>query len=99
MTNSINDTIVDTFICLQDNYSQLMSHKLIERKDTVNKTIYNPWDPIATVSSAVEELLKLSKITGMLYTQYQALNIAYVILLSTGKLGLVIREWNHMTTV
>ena len=61
------------------------------------KTIYNPCDTIATVFSAVEELLKFSDIAGMYYTQLQAVNIAYVIIHRTGKFGLAICEWNRMS--
>ena len=41
-----------------------MPHEILEWEDIVNKTIYNPRNPIATVSSAVEELLKFADITG-----------------------------------
>ena len=52
-TNSINETVAGVLTYLQDKYSQLMPHKLLEREDIVNKTIYNPRDPIATVFSTV----------------------------------------------
>ena len=42
MTNSINYTIVDVLTHIQDNYIQLMPHELLERKDIIKKTIYNP---------------------------------------------------------
>ena len=58
------------------------------------KTNYNPRDPIATVLSAVKELLYFSDITGTSYTQLQAVNITYVIFHKTGKFELAIREWN-----
>ena len=41
-TNYINDTNVEMLNRLQENYSQLMPHELLEPKDIVNKTIYNP---------------------------------------------------------
>ena len=53
-TNYINDTNVEMLNRLQENYSQLMPHELLEPKDIVNNTIYNPWDTISTVFSAVE---------------------------------------------
>ena len=36
--NSINDTVVDVLTHLQDNYSKLMTHKLLEREEIFNKT-------------------------------------------------------------
>ena len=79
---------------LQNNYGQFMTHKLLERKRIVKKTTYHPQDPIASVLSADEELLKFADITGMLYTQPQAVNITYVIIHRTDKFGLAIREWS-----
>ena len=61
---SINNTVAGILTHLQDKYSQLMPHELLEREDIVKKMIYNPHKPIATVSSAVEELLKFADITG-----------------------------------
>ena len=37
-TNSIHDTMAEVLNHLQDNYGQLMTHEIIERKDTVKKT-------------------------------------------------------------
>ena len=74
-------------------------HELLEREDTVKKTTYNPCETIVTVFSSVDELLKLSNITGTSYTQYQEINTAYVILHRTGKFGLAICEWNCMPAV
>ena len=67
-TNSVNNTVVGVITHLQDNYSQLMPHELLEREDIFEKTIYNPRNPIITVFSAVEELLEFADITGTLYT-------------------------------
>ena len=39
MTNSTNDTVSNMLNHLQYNYSQLTPHELLERKETVNKTI------------------------------------------------------------
>ena len=41
-TNSINDTMVDVITLLQDNYGQLMPHKLFERENIFKKTTYQP---------------------------------------------------------
>ena len=98
-TNSIKDTVAGVLTHLQKNYGQLMPHEFLKREDIVKQYIYNPCNPIATVLSAVEGLLKFSDITGKLYTQLQAVNIAYVILHRTGKFGLAIYEWNLMPAV
>ena len=98
-THSINDTVAGALTHLQDKYDQLMPHKLLEREDTIKKTIYNPCDLIATVFSKVKEILEFSDITGTLYTQIQAANIAYVILHRTGKFGLKICKWNRMPEI
>ena len=63
-TISINDTVAGVLTHIQDNYVQLMSHELLEREYFVKKTIYNPRDTIATVFSAVEEILEFSDTTG-----------------------------------
>ena len=99
MTNSINDTVAGLLTHLQDKYSQLMPHELLEWEDIVNKTIYNQCEPITTVFSAIEELLEFAYITGTFYNQLQVVNIAYVILHQTGKFGLAICEWNHMPEI
>ena len=62
-TNSINDTVEGLLTKLQENYGQLMPHKLLEREDIAKKTNYNPHDPITTVFYEVEEILELSEIT------------------------------------
>ena len=64
---STNNTVVGMLTHLQDNYGQLMLHEIVEQEDIVNKTIYNPRDPITTVFSAVEEILEFSDITGTSY--------------------------------
>ena len=56
-TNSINDTVTGVLTHLQENYGQFMPNELLEREDIVKKTIYNPRNSIATVISAVKELL------------------------------------------
>ena len=76
-----------------------MPHNLLEREDIVKNTIYNPRDLIATVFSAVEELLKFSAITGTSYTQLWAVNIAYVIIHRTVKFGMAICECNRMPAI
>ena len=76
-----------------------MPHELLEREDTAKKTIYNPHDPIATVFSAVKEILELANIMGKLYTHLQAVNISYIILHWMGKFGLAIHELNCMPAV
>ena len=76
-----------------------MPQQLLKRKDIVKKLIYNPQELIATAFSAVQELLDFHEITRTSYTQDQAVHISYVILHRTGKFGLAIQEWNHMTIV
>ena len=98
-TNSINNTVEEMLTHLQNNYGQFMTHKLLERKRIVKKTTYHPQDPIASVLSADEELLKFADITRTSYTQDQVVNISYVILHRTVKFGLAICKWNHTTTV
>ena len=84
---------------LQENYGQLMPHKLFERKDIVKKTTYHTQDLIVTVFSAVEEILEFANITGTSYTQHQAMNISYIIIHRTGKFWLAICEWNFVSEV
>ena len=98
-TNLINDTMADVLTHLQEKYGQLMPHDLLEREDTVKKFFYNPHDLIMTMLSSVEELLEFSHIMGTSYTQFQAINITYIILHRTSNFGLAISEWNHMPAV
>ena len=65
----------------------------------MRKNVYSPRDLIATVLSSFKELLEFSDITGTSYTQFQAINIAYIILHRTGKFGLAIFEWNRIPAV
>ena len=60
--NSISNTMVGVLTHLQDNYCQLMPHELLEQEDISKKMIYNPRDLIATLFSAVKELLKFADI-------------------------------------
>ena len=53
-TNSINYTMTGILTHLQENYDQLMPHKLLDREEIVEKTIYNPRDPITTKFFAVK---------------------------------------------
>ena len=50
----MNETVVDVLNHLQDNYIQLMTHKLLEREDIVKKKTYHPQDLITTVFSAAK---------------------------------------------
>ena len=76
-----------------------MTHELLDCKDIVKNTTYNPRDPIATIFSAIGELLKFAAITGTSYTKLQDLNIAYTIIHRAVNFGLAIRNWNCMSTV
>ena len=53
-TDLINDTVAGVLTLLQENYGQLMPHKIMEREDIVRKTNYNPRNPIVTLFSAVK---------------------------------------------
>ena len=46
-----------------------MLHELLEWGDIVKEKNYNPRNPIATVFSAVKEILKFADINGTSYTQ------------------------------
>ena len=76
-----------------------MTHELLKRKDMVKKTVYHPREPTVYVFFIIEELLDLAVISGTSYTQNQVINIASVIIQSTGKFSLVIRKWNSMPIV
>ena len=54
MTYSTNNTVAGFITNLQENYSQLMPHELLEREETVKETTYHPRDFIATVFTTVE---------------------------------------------
>ena len=68
MNNPIKDTVDNILTHLQDNCSQLMPHRPLERKDIVKEKTYHPRELSTTVLSAVEELPNFSDITGTLYT-------------------------------
>ena len=95
-TNSINNTVAGLLTHLQENYGQLILHKLLEQEDIVKKTNYNQHNLIVTMFYAVKELLKFTDITRNSYTQLTSFNIDYVIIHRTGKFGLTICEWNCM---
>ena len=96
---SINDTMAGVLTLLQEDYSQLMTHELLEQEDTTKKPVYNPQNPIMTVFSSVEEIPDFADITGTSYTQSQAVNISYVILHWRIKFGLAICKRNRMPEV
>ena len=98
-TNSIIDTVAVVLAHLQENYGQLMPHKILKQGNNENKTVYNPRNSIAAVFSLIKEILEFADITWISYTQSQAINIAYIILHRTGKFGLSICEWSLMQTV
>ena len=96
--NSINNTVADVFIQLQDNYGKLITHELLERKEIIKNMTYHPREAIATVFSVVKELFEFSDITRTLYTQQQAIKFTYVIIYSTSKFWLSIHERANGTT-
>ena len=57
-----------------------MPHKLVKRKNIINKTTYHPQEPITNVFYSAKELLEFFDIIGMSYMQNQATSIAYVII-------------------
>ena len=73
-TKLINDTVAHVLTHLQDNYGQLMTHELLQRKDMVKNTIHRPRLPIASVFSVTEELLDFSDITGTSYCWSKLMN-------------------------
>ena len=51
--NSINNTMTNFLTHLQYNYSHIMPHELLNRKDIVNKMSYHLHEPIASVFSSI----------------------------------------------
>ena len=68
-TNLINYAVADVITHIQDIYVQPMSHELLKYQETVKNAICCPHEPIASIFSAVEELLEFADITGFSYTQ------------------------------
>ena len=62
-----------------------MPQKLLKYEEVVKKTSYHPREPIPSVFSAIKELLKFDDINGTSCTQYQAVNIVYVVIHRTGR--------------
>ena len=98
-TKTINYTVAEVIIHLQEKYSQLIPHGILKREDILNNMMYDPQYLIATVFYAVKELLDIVDITVTTYTQHQAVNISYTIIQRKVKFGLAIRKWDHMPTV
>ena len=48
-TNSINISVLDLIVHLQDTYGTLMPHDFQEKEDEAKKMVYNPRDPTASV--------------------------------------------------
>ena len=95
-TNSINSTLSNVVTHLQEKYGQLMLHKLLESKGIVKKTNYHPREPIATIFSAVEELLNFANITVTLYIHHQVVNMAYFNIHKSGRFTFQIPLWNRI---
>ena len=71
-----------------------MPHNFQEKEDKAKKTIYNPRDPIASVFSVFDDLVKLAALAATPLSSAQQANIGYVILHKPGKILHPIVEWN-----
>ena len=69
-----------------------MPHELQEKEDEAKKTVYNPRDPIASVFSVVDDLVKLAALAATPISLAKQVNIGYVILHNTGKFSQPIVE-------
>ena len=76
-----------------------MPHEFQEKEDEAKKTIYNPRDPIASIFSIVDDLVKLAALAATPLSSAQQVNIVYVILHKTGTFSQPIVEWNWKPVV
>ena len=60
----------------------------------VKEIFYDPTHPIDVIFNIVEDLSDLSTAARANFTKQQLINIAYVIINSTGKYQPYIREWS-----
>ena len=91
-TNSIKISVLALLLHLQDTYGTLMPHELQEKEGKAKKTVYNPHDPIASVFSVTDNLVKLAALAATPISLAQQVNIVYVILQKTGKISQPIVE-------
>ena len=98
-TNSINVSVSDLLLHLQETYGTLMPHEFQEKEDKAMKTIYNPRDPIASVFFVVDDLVELAALAATPLSSAQQVNISYVILHKTGSFSQPIVEWNRTPVV
>ena len=84
---------------LQETYGTLIPHKFQEKEDEAKRMTNNPRDPIATVFSVVDDLVKLSALAATPLSNAQQVNIRYIILNKNGNISHPIIEWNWKPVV
>ena len=74
-TNSINLSVSDLLVNLQETYGTLIPHKFQEKEDEAKRMTYNPRDPIVIVFPVVDDLVELSVLAATPLSNAQHVNI------------------------
>ena len=95
-TNTINVTIPIIIDYLFSNHGRVTPAMLHHEEKLVKEMFYDPTHPIDVIFNKVEDLSDLSVAARADFTEQQLINIAYVIMNSTGKYQPYIREWSRL---
>ena len=95
-TNTIDVSIPVIIDYLFSNHGRVTPAMLQHEEKLVKEMFYDPTHPIDVISNKVEDLSDLSAAARADFTEAQLINIAYVIINSTGKYQPYIREWSRL---
>lgn len=94
-TNSITIPIHEIIKYLFMTYGKITPTKLQEKEVKVKQIVYDPTTPIDVIFNPVDDLVDYANAANFPYSNEQIINLAYIILMNTGKFGNYIREWNR----
>ena len=95
-TNTIDVSIPVIIDYLFSNHGRVTPAMLHHEEMSVKEMFYEPTHPIDVIFNKVEDPSDLSIAARADYTEQQLINIAYVIINSTGKYQPYIREWSRL---
>ena len=81
---------------LFSNHGRVTPAMLHHEKKQVKKMFYDPQHPVDFMFNKVEDPLDLSIAASANFSEQQLINIAYVLLTSTGKYQHYISEWSRL---
>ena len=78
-SDMINDSIPTIITFFTTNYCQLTDQKISDREDDLNKSTFNPEEPVDLVFKCIKEFLELCAMNGNDKSDRQLVAIGYII--------------------